>query len=59
MSFDEGIRLLKEKGIIREHPTGGYVIESTGKSMQFALPRHLRDLPLRLWSKQDRMWLNT
>ena len=58
-SFDEGIRLLKENGLIKEQPTGGYVIELTGKSVQLALPEHLREMPLELWNHEDRLWLNT
>ena len=55
----EAIRRLKDHGIIKEYPTGGYIIESYPDSMQFTLPQELKTKPLEFWTKEDRMWLNT
>ena len=38
----EAIRQLKDNGIIKEHPTGGYVVETTQDSIGFSLPKELK-----------------
>ena len=55
----EGLRRLKEEGILKEHPTGGHVIESNPKNLDFSFPLSLKDKPINLWNEEDRIWLNT
>ena len=55
----EGLRRLEEEGILKEHPTGGHVIESTPENLNFSFPLNLKDKPIDLWSDEDRIWLNT
>ena len=58
-SRKEGLKRLKEEGVLKEHPTGGYVIESTPKNLNFSFPLKLKDKPVDLWNEEDRLWLNT
>ena len=55
----EGLRRLKEEGILKEHPTGGHIIESTPENLNFSFPLNLKDKPIDLWNEEDRIWLNT
>ena len=55
----EGLRRLKEEGILKEHPTGGHVIESSPENLNFSFPLNLNDKPIDLWNEEDRIWLNT
>ena len=55
----EGLRRLKEEGILKEHPKGGHVIESSPKNLDFSFPLSLKDKPINLWNDEDRIWLNT
>ena len=57
----EAIGALKHNGIIKEHPTGGHIIESfnANRSLLFTLPSVLKNRPLQLWTEEDRLWLNT
>ena len=55
----EGLRRLKEEGILKEHPTGGHTVESTPKNLNFSFPLNLKDKPFDLWNEEDRIWLNT
>ena len=59
VSTQEGLSRLKEDGILKEHPTGGYIIESTPKNLNFSFPLSLKDKAINLWSKEDSVWLNT
>ena len=59
VSTQEGLSRLKDEGILKEHPTGGYVIESTPKNLNFSFPLTLKNKAINLWSKEDNVWLNT
>ena len=51
----EPIRRLKNEGIVKEHPTGGYVIETTPDSIPFTLPKELKKQPIEYLPK---IWIN-
>ena len=55
----EGLRRLEEEGILKEHLTGGHIIESTPENLNFSLPLNLKDKPINLWTEEERIWLNT
>ena len=55
----EAVDRLKSNGIVKEHPTGGHIVESSPRdSIHFTLPTVLKKRPLELWTEEDRLWLN-
>ena len=58
VSTHEGLSRLLEEGILKVHPTGGYVIEANPKKL-FSFPLSLKYKEISLWNKEDNLWLNT
>lgn len=59
MSYDEGLLRLKDGGVLKEHATGGYIIETNPKTLEFSFPISLKDKHINTWSKENKIWLNT
>ena len=54
----EDLYRLKNRGILKELPNGGYAIEVNSQSTHFRLPSRLKNRQLSNWPKEDKVWLN-